>query len=115
MKNNFNFFIILSIWLIVILLLVNVKSDINDVNEFYSLEIDEGVNNLTINYSLQRIIHVSEIIYYNPEIEVISYQENDKTIGYVNIYGGIGKNFIIEQNKTYEIISSMQTNLVIPK
>ena len=87
----------------------------NELTDFYTIPLQKGQNSLLINFSLERFVYAADIIYFNPDVEVISFQESNKTIGYVNVFGGIGKNFMIEQNKTYEVISSRKINLIIPK
>jgi len=65
-------------------------------------------------FSVENPISAKELAMLNPEIETISLKEND-TIGYVNgyvnVFGGIGKNFILEPGKTYEIVSEKNLTL----
>jgi len=77
----------------------------------FSKELEKGKNVVMIN--LSRPIYAETLINLNPDIEAISYSENNRTIGYVNVLGGIGQNFIVE-NREYEIIVSKDINLVLP-
>lgn len=74
-------------------------------------------SNLTIgknNISFNEYFYASEIINWNPKIESISYRTLDnQTIGYVNTFGGIGKNFLILPNQTYEISTNQNISLKI--
>ncbi len=76
-----------------------------------NIEIKKGKNNLTI--SSVTYIDARSLVEIYPEIEVISYEFEGNSIGYVNVFNGIGKNFILEYNKTYEIISSKNITIKI--
>jgi hypothetical protein len=54
-----------------------------------------------------------ELVKNNPLIETISYYDQvlDKTIGFVNIFGGVGKDFTIYPDRVYEINTRSQTIL----
>jgi hypothetical protein len=75
------------------------------------IEIKKGKNNLSI--QVVTYIDVRSLVEIYPEIEVISYEKNGKSIGYVNVFNGIGRNFILEYNKTYEVISSKNITIRI--
>lgn len=79
--------------------------------DIFSKELKQGKNFVVIN--LSEPIYVETLVNINPDIEAVSYFENNQTIGYVNVLGGIGENFVIE-NKEYEIIVSKDVNLVLP-
>ncbi len=76
-------------------------------NEFMlegGIVISEGKN--IINTSLEfSPIYVEDLIKLFPDITTVSYTEKEREVGYVNVFGGIGENFIILPNKTYEITS----------
>jgi O-glycosyl hydrolase len=76
-----------------------------------NIEIKKGKNNLTI--PLTTYIDAKTLTEIYPEIEVISYEKNGKSIGYVNVFNGIGKNFVLESNKTYEVISNKNITIRI--
>lgn len=71
--------------------------------DFSKLELTKGKNEITVNYSLG---YASDLVKMYPQIETVTYIENNETIGYVNIFGGIGKDFIIQRDKLYEINSN---------
>jgi len=77
----------------------------------FSKELREGKNILRIN--LSEPIYVETLIKLNPDIEAVSYQENNKTVGYANVFGGIGENFVVI-DRDYEVIVSKDINLVLP-
>ena len=67
------------------------------------IDLIQGKNNITTNFCFSPI-YVKTLAAKYPEINSVTYQEYEKTIGYVNVFGGIGQNFPIMQNQTYEII-----------
>ena len=78
----------------------------------FSADLKKGRNTLIIN--LTSPIYAETLVKLNPEIQTISYRENNQTTGYVNFYGGIGENFIIE-SREYEIVVSKDINLILPE
>lgn len=78
--------------------------------KFLKVEISEGKNNIFMNYSLG---HASDLTKLYPEIETITYEEDGEKIGYVNVFGGIGKDFLLEPNKTYEINSNKNITIYV--
>jgi hypothetical protein len=77
-----------------------------------SIKLTNGKNNIIFNSS--NSFYAKDLVKYNPKIEVISYIEENTTIGYVNVFSGIGENFIIYPGKEYEIIVKEDINLIIP-
>lgn len=78
-----------------------------------SLKLEEGKNKIRLNFS--DAFYVDSLIKLNPDIEVVSYiDEYNQSTGYVNIFGGIGENFVIYPNAEYEIITRKDFNLVLP-
>lgn len=69
-----------------------------------SFELQEGKNNITINETFD-YMYASDLIMAYPQIESISVNEYGRTFGYVNTFGGIGQNIIIEPEREYEIYS----------
>jgi len=80
--------------------------------DIYAINLLKGKNNITLNGT--ELFYVSDLVKINPDIEVVSYKEDGITVGYVNVYGGIGENFIVFSNKEYEIIVSNNMNLILP-
>jgi hypothetical protein len=72
-----------------------------------------GPGKVLVSFNDSRDLYAKDIILANPEIDYISYTEENKTIGYVNIFHGVGKNFLIEENKVYEIFVKEEINLTI--
>lgn len=74
-------------------------------------ELLKGKNNVTF----QKTAFASDIIKNNPEIEAISYYDEraQKTIGYINHFKGIGRNFLITPSESYEVISKANSTLII--
>ena len=69
------------------------------------LQIEEGVNKITINESFNSV-YASELINKYPQIESISMNKYGMSYGYIKIMGGLGTNIIIEQGQEYEIYST---------
>ena len=70
-----------------------------------------GPNNISFNLTSQ--MNVSSLVKLYPEIETVSYSEGSKTTGYVNVFGGVGKNFQINNSVEYQIYSSKNITLKI--
>lgn len=77
-----------------------------------SIKVIAGNNNLSFNSTNQ--FNVSMLIKLNPEIEVVSYNTSNGTIGYVNFAGGLGQDFEIGNGISYEIYSSKNSTLILP-
>jgi hypothetical protein len=71
----------------------------------------EGKNSI----SVDRPLYVRELIAMNPEIESVSYFDSflNKQVGYVNVFGGVGDNFLMMPDKVYEVSVSRELNLVL--
>jgi len=106
---NFNklLFSFIVISLVLTISLIRVTSE--DVN---SIELYKGKNLVKLNHT--NPFYVKSLIELNRDIEAVSYLENNRTIGYVDIFGGVGENFIIQEDIEYEIIASRDTNLILP-
>jgi hypothetical protein len=73
-------------------------------------EIEKDLNNSDFNsgknyfvLNSTEIVFAKDLVEKNPKIVSVSYLEDSNSIGYLNLFGGIGKNFQLEQNKVYEI------------
>ncbi len=66
------------------------------------IKIQENQTNFTVNEYFPPIF-ASQLIKENPNIQSISVSEYGQTFGYLNTFGGIGTNFLIEPDKNYEI------------
>ncbi len=76
------------------------------------ISLSEGKNNLTVEEFIFPK-YVSDLVKENPWIESVTLKENGRSYGYINIFGGIGRNFLIEYGKTYEIFSSQNKTMVL--
>ncbi len=56
-------------------------------------------------------IYVKDLVNLFPEISTISCTENGEEKGYVNVFGGIGENFVMLPNRTYEVVSKREVIL----
>jgi hypothetical protein len=79
-----------------------------------TISLNEGKNNITFNVSDSDGFYVKELAKLNPDIEVVSYKEENLTHGYVNIFRGIGENFQIKGGVEYEIITRKESHLILP-
>lgn len=70
----------------------------------------EGKNQVEID----RAVLVKEIVILNPEIEYVSYYDEflNKQVAYVNVFGGVGDNFLIEPGRIYEFSVRKKIELV---
>lgn len=76
------------------------------------LELEKGKNTVVFNNTEK--FYVKTLFDSNENIEVVSYNFENKSIGYIRAFGGIGKNFIVESNKEYEVIVSENTTIALP-
>lgn len=107
-SNKKRVFFAIGIFFLFSILAFNIIMAINALGK-NSLE--KGKNQITIN----RTMYAKELLILNPEIESISYFDNflNKSVGYVNVFGGIGSNFLIKPGKVYEISASKNISLII--
>src|SRR4030042_2338490 len=74
------------------------------------IKLYEGKN--LINLSLEfNPIYVRDFISIYPEITTVTYIGGEQEIGYVNVFGGVGENFVIYPNKIYEITVKKEVTL----
>jgi len=104
----FSFFLIAFNFVIAV---ENIESTLEDVfvlNASVDALVD-GKNTVVFD----EYITVEELIGKNNFIESVSYYDplEEKTIGYVNFFGGLGKNFLIIPGNEYEIFSSSKEKL----
>lgn len=97
-----------------ILCIIFIMTSIFAIETPQNIELIKGKNNLTTKESFKPI-YVKDFIKQYPEIEVISYNQDQKTIGFVNLFEGIGINFIIEPSKNYEIITKSNITISLVK
>lgn len=116
-------FLVISILIFLVLLSFGAVIAFNEIA--LNLSSDQNVSVNFINSTNYNLNEGKNLVYFesyntakglimkNPEIETISYYDefSDKTIGYVNIFGGIGKDFTIYPGKLYEINAKRQISL----
>ena len=106
-----------KIFLLILIVVATVTLSFTGVYSVNSAEADStnlaaGKNH--VRFNLTEAFYARDIVKWNPSITVLSYTGGNKTIGYVNLFNGIGDNFIIENNKDYEIILNKNISLVLP-
>ena len=74
-------------------------------------QLNKGKNEV----SFDKETYASELTRMNPDIESITYFDEflNESFGYVNIFGGIGKNFIITPNQKYEVSAKKNISLMV--
>ena len=60
--------------------------------------------------------YAHSLVSLNPSIDVISYDDPllNRTLSYVNAFGGIGEDFVLVSNVTYTLYVSEETLLYVP-
>jgi hypothetical protein len=74
-----------------------------------SLELSAGKQDIVFNESF----YARTFIQQHPDVEYISYYDEflQRSVTYVNVFGGIGQNFVIIPGRSYEI--SVRTDTTI--
>lgn len=103
------FILILIILSILFSTAITLAELISNENE---IQLVEGENQITIPESVSPF-YVSDLMKSYPEILTITYFEFEKEIGYANIFGGVGENFIIypTQEYTFTVNKDMEVKL----
>jgi hypothetical protein len=79
-------------------------------DERIELKIGENLVNFSFEFSP---FYSHDLVKAYPDISVISHNKDGVVEGYVNVFGGIGKNFLIEANKDYEIITKKEVTIIL--
>jgi predicted metal-dependent hydrolase len=90
--------IVISIIFSTAIALANLVSDNTDSD----IQILQGENEVLIPEKISPF-YVEDFVKEYPEILTVTYFEFEEEIGYANVFGGVGENFIIYPNKTYKI------------
>lgn len=98
--------------IILLAILLIVTSSIYAVTQTSEVQLIQGKNNVTTSQNF-RPTYVSDFVRVYSFIDVISYKEENETVGFVNTFGGIGENFIMYPNQTYEIITKQNATMVL--
>jgi hypothetical protein len=97
--------------LIIILVIFSTAITLAELSgEGIKLNIGENFVNFSLNFSP---VYTQDLVKAYPEISVITHNENGIEEGYVNVFGGIGKNFLIESNKEYDIITKKEVTMIL--
>ncbi len=76
-----------------------------------SVELTEGKNLINLSQEFSPL-YVEDLVKMYPEITAVTYiDQTEETFGYVNVFGGIGENFVIYPNLVYEIITKQKITL----
>ena len=87
---NKKYLVILMIFCLLIISVICISS-----SEIKNIKLVKGKNIVRINTT--NPFYVKTLIELNPKIEAISFNQDNKTIGYVNVFKGVGKNFAINK------------------
>jgi len=74
------------------------------------IKLYEGKNVINISFEFNPF-YFADLIKIYPEITTVTYNDSKQEFGYVNAFGGIGDNFMIYPNQTYEITTRKEVTL----
>lgn len=74
------------------------------------VKLEEGKNLISLNFDFNPL-YVEDLVKIYPEINTVTYNDGLQEFGFVNAFGGIGDNFIVYSNKTYEITTKKEVTL----
>ena len=105
-------------WMISLVIILGIFStaitfaDLIPNEEDSKIQLLQGENEILIPEYISPF-YVHDLIKAYPEILTVTYFKFGEEKGYVNIFGGVGENFIIYSNQTYNITVSknMEVNL----
>ena len=100
-----NKYFLISIFVIFCISGIIIAEDFRDGIKLY-----EGKNLVNISFDFNPL-YVTDLIKIYPEIQTVTYNDSKQEFGYVNVFGGIGDNFVIYPNKTYEITTKQEITL----
>ncbi|MGY4884737.1 MAG: hypothetical protein ACP5NZ_04130 [Nanobdellota archaeon] len=103
---NKNYLIVLSI-----LLILSITGIIFAEEFKKGIEVKEGQNLLNLSNEFEPI-YVQDLVKIYPEISTVTYIDSfGEKYGYVNVFGGIGQNFVVYPNSIYEITTKQNIDL----
>lgn len=99
---------------LVLILFFFILSPANGLNGNPVANLTYGKNN--INLTNQQSFYANQLILLNPDIEVISYYDpyTNRDVYYVNAFGGVGRNFLINSGVNYEVYVKKNLTLEVP-
>jgi hypothetical protein len=71
------------------------------------INLTEGKNIINISFDFNPL-YVKDLVKIYPDINAVSYNNSKEKFGYVNVFGGIGDNFVIYPNQIYEITTEKE-------
>jgi hypothetical protein len=74
------------------------------------IKLSEGKNVINISSEFSPL-YAEDLVKLYPEIAAVTYNDSEQEFGYVNAFGGIGDNFVIYPNQTYEITTRKEVTL----
>jgi hypothetical protein len=96
--------------LILIFVIIGISGIIIAEDFKEGIKLAEGKNVINISFEFNPF-YVEDLIKIYPEIATVTYNDSKQEFGYVNAFGGIGNNFVIYPNRTYEIITKQEITL----
>ncbi|MEK6915737.1 MAG: hypothetical protein AABW89_04325 [Nanoarchaeota archaeon] len=104
-----------SVILLVISILVIISFNVSGTNGNPIADLKEGKNNFIFNQS-NIDFTVTDLIELNPSISMVVYYDSSlkKEIARLNIFGGIGNNFIIHSGINYTFYAEEDFILKVP-
>jgi hypothetical protein len=75
-------------------------------------ELVVGKNNVSVSEFFYPV-YVGDLVANNPQIQSVTLVEGGVRLAYVNVFGGIGQNFLFESGKLYEVHVSSAGNITI--
>jgi hypothetical protein len=98
-------------YLLILILVILCVSGIILAEDFKDgIKLYEGKNVINISFEFSPF-YVEDLVKTYPEITTVTYNNSEKELGYVNVFGGIGDRFVIYPNQTYEITTRKEVTL----
>jgi hypothetical protein len=66
------------------------------------IKLSEGKNLINLSSEFSPL-YAEDLVKIYPDITTITYKVGDEEIGYVNVLGGVGENFVVYSHQIYEI------------
>ena len=82
-----------------------------DGKENYGIEIVEGRNNFS-GHEFEPF-YAKDFVLNNPEIVSISYSVSGNSYGFLDVFGGIGTNFVVVPEIEYEVVARENVTLYL--
>ncbi len=97
---------------ILIFIILSILLTTYAVNSLEFLKLEKGKN--LVNWSINQEISAKQLIINYPDIRTITYyDENNESHGFVNIFSGIGENFVLVAGNQYQIDTKEEVLITI--